>query len=158
MTTTKSTSIAAALVLAFSCVLSASCLRGTSEAETTASPASEAERGNEPSSSEPIGEAPEADEAVGEAQEDLQLFKIIRCTGPELGAACERKCGAAGVWCPSRFTHPRRPRDGGDGELFQCRALAGARTCWYYYEAIDEKCIRAMGTGVTFCSDQDERP
>jgi hypothetical protein len=108
-----------------------------------------------PDSRDPTA-TPEADEAVGEAQEDL--LKIIRCTGNGLGAACERKCAAAGVWCPSRFTHPHRPRDGGDGELFQCRELAGARTCWYYYEAIDEKCIRAMGSGVTFCSDQDERP
>jgi hypothetical protein len=94
------------------------------------------------------------DEPTGEAREDL--LKIIRCTGDDLGATCERRCEAAGIWCPAGFVHPRN-REGGVGDLFQCRGLLGAQSCWYYYESISEKCIRATG-GVTLCSEQKERP
>ena len=57
--TTKSNSIAAALVLAFTCVLSASCLRGEPEASHTATPSPSTDPGSEPSGPEPIGEAPQ---------------------------------------------------------------------------------------------------
>ena len=82
-------------------------------------------------------------------------MRITRCTGTELGAACERKCEAAGTWCPAGYAHPRN-REGGVGELFQCRGLLGARSCWYDYESIREKCVRAPG--VTLCTEQEERP
>jgi hypothetical protein len=97
------------------------------------------------------------DEAVGQARDEL--VKIIRCTGDELGAACERKCDAAGVWCPSRYTHPYKP-DAGDGELFQCRQVLAAQSCWYYYESNQDKCVRATGLGrvVTLCSYEGSRP
>ena len=73
--------------------------------------------------------SPAGDEPTGEAQQDL--LKIVRCTGNELGAECERKCEAAGVWCPAGYEHPRNS-EGGVGELFECRGLLGAKTCWYY--------------------------
>ncbi len=53
--TTKA--IAPALVLAFSCMLSASCLRGTQEANVTVSPVASAPPASELSATEPMGEA-----------------------------------------------------------------------------------------------------
>ena len=98
-------------------------------------------------------------EAAGEAQQEIQLLKVIRCKGDEVGSSCERKCDAEGVWCPSRLAHPTN-RDADVGLLYQCRGALVGRTCWYYYDDIQEKCVRATvaGKSKTLCWEDSERP
>jgi len=68
------------------------------------------------------------------------VLAVIRCSASELGMACMRRCAEAGISCASGLRHPYKP-DVGEGDLWQCRAALGIRSCWYYYEAVNEKCV-----------------
>jgi len=51
-----------------------------------------------------------------------------------------QRCAEAGISCASSLPHPKKP-DAGDGDLYECRAAVGGRSCWYYYESNGDICV-----------------
>jgi hypothetical protein len=83
--TIHSKSLAAALVLAFSCVLSASCLQATPEVDGTAPRASGLMPPPASEPAEPIGEAPQAMARVGFSSNEFHFFVRIKDDGEGKG-------------------------------------------------------------------------
>jgi hypothetical protein len=81
--TTKS--LAAALVIAFTCVLSASCLQAIPEADDTATPQSASTTPPASEPAEPIGEAPQASGRMPFGSKDFPFFTQIKDDGKDLG-------------------------------------------------------------------------
>jgi hypothetical protein len=90
----------------------------------------------------------QVDGSVGEAAEDVRLFTIVRCTEEQRGADCKEICANAGISCPPWRLHPKK-EDGGKGDLGECRSVALARSCWYYYPNGDV-CVFFSG-GFSWC-------
>ena len=105
----------AAVLLAFTCVVSASCLRGDPDV---------------PPAGEDGVEHP-ATEDVGEARDETRWTKRITCNPDEYGPYCYRKCKEGGISCGAFFHHPRY----GLGELKGCLSAPTIDACDYSHES-----------------------
>jgi hypothetical protein len=120
--TTKS--LAAARVLAFWCVLSASCLQATPDADSMVSPAPSTERVSEPSSPETLGVAPQPMAHLGHwfGSKDFPFEDWIPDDGTDAGGGCQRSVTSLGFavlhgtevvypWdCPIEIDVPKRTK------------------------------------------------
>jgi hypothetical protein len=87
-------SLAAALVIAVTCVLEASCLRGNPEEDATTPPAAS----SEPSGPEPIGEDREQLPIVSYKPEDFPFRIIVRDDGKGKGGGWQAARADLGFW------------------------------------------------------------
>jgi hypothetical protein len=129
--------VAAGLVSSWCALCVASCAVGPDHASET--------EGAAPDKGTETAAAPDI---VGEAPEAAGILRRVRCPDSDSGMDCMQRCAETGISCASGLRHPYRG-DGGQGELFECRGLSVARSCWYYYPAIDEKCVLLSGGFIT---------
>lgn len=87
------TSLVAALVIAFTSVLSASCLQGPLETDVTASPTASIERPSEPSGPEPTGDA---QQPMGPIWRPYGSKDWLSDDGADEGGGCQRSITSLG--------------------------------------------------------------